>query len=332
VETSLNRNEFSCVKAGLQYFAIVFGAGFALGSIRIFWLAPQIGTRAAELLEMPVMIVVTMAAARFVVGRFNGVRTTRARLCTGMFALGLLLAAELGAGAWLRGTTLSDYFFNRDPVSGTAYFIALGLLAVMPLLVLRRRTETSLIDPFMPRADIRESHEIIVLAPAETVFQVAEDFDLLSVPIVRSIFRLRERVFRVQAKPRMHTGIVAETLSLGWGVLDYWPGRAIVMGAATQPWIGDVKFHAIPAEEFAAFAEPGYVKIVWTLEAQPLATSATRFRTQTRVVATDGISKARFLVYWVFAGPFIVLIRRIINRALRQEAERRVLHPANTAA
>lgn len=311
-----------------MYFAMVFGAGFALGPIRIFWLVPRTGTRTAELLETPVMIAVMIAAASFVVRRLSGPRTWQKRLSIGILALGLLMSAEIGVGVWLRGIRVSEYFYGRDPVAGAAYFIALGLMAVMPLLVCRRQKEApSLIEPFMPQADIRESHEIVVRAPANIVLDVAEHFDLLSIPIVRSIFRLRERVFRVQQKPRVHTGIVAETLSLGWGVLDYRPERAIVMGAAAQPWVGDVTFRALPAEEFAAFAEPGYVKIAWTLEAQPLTASTTRFRTQTRVVATDGKSKARFLLYWMFAGFFIVLIRRIINRALRCEAERRVSTP-----
>ena len=37
------------VKAGVLYFAIVFGAGFALGPIRILWAVPRYGTRVAEL-------------------------------------------------------------------------------------------------------------------------------------------------------------------------------------------------------------------------------------------------------------------------------------------
>ena len=45
------------------------------------------------------------------------------------------------------------------------------------------------------------------------------------------------------------------------------------MGAVTQPWLGDVKFHALPPEEFAAFNEPGYVKIVWMLRVNPLGAS-----------------------------------------------------------
>ena len=40
------------LKAGVLYFALVFGAGFVLGPFRILWLVPHFGTRTAELLEM----------------------------------------------------------------------------------------------------------------------------------------------------------------------------------------------------------------------------------------------------------------------------------------
>ena len=43
-------------KAALLYFLNVFGAGFLLGPIRIFLLVPKIGVRAAELIEMPIML------------------------------------------------------------------------------------------------------------------------------------------------------------------------------------------------------------------------------------------------------------------------------------
>ena len=39
------------MKTGTLYFALVFGAGFVLGPIRILWVVPRFSTRIAELIE-----------------------------------------------------------------------------------------------------------------------------------------------------------------------------------------------------------------------------------------------------------------------------------------
>ncbi len=95
------------------------------------------------------------------------------------------------------------------------------------------------------------------------------------------------------------------------------------MGAVTQPWKADVKFTPVAPDRFAAFAEPDLVKIVWTLETEPLGATLTRFRTETRAVATDGAAQRKFLRYWRWARFGIVLIRWLLVPALRREAERR---------
>ncbi len=126
------------LKAGLLYFALVFGAGFVLGPIRVLWLVPRLGERIAELLEPPVMLVVIVLSARWIVRRFALPPVAASRLAMGGLAIGLLLAAEFAVVLWLRGMTLAEYFATRDPVSGTAYYAALAAFAVMPMLVERK--------------------------------------------------------------------------------------------------------------------------------------------------------------------------------------------------
>lgn len=123
------------LKAGVTYFTLVFGAGFLLGPIRIWLVVPQVGERAAELLEIPLMLVVIFLAARWV-GRHFGVPTaTGVRLGIGFLALFLILLCEFTIVLQLRGLTLSQYFQTRDPISGTAYYLSLGVFALMPWLV-----------------------------------------------------------------------------------------------------------------------------------------------------------------------------------------------------
>ena len=130
-------------KAAALYFAIVFGAGFLLGIARVLWVAPRLGPRAAELLEVPLMLAVTIVAARWVVRRLALEPKPGTRLGMGLVALALVLACDFTVVLWLRDQSMRSYFFNLDPVSAAAYYGALAVFALVPLFappaVARRR-------------------------------------------------------------------------------------------------------------------------------------------------------------------------------------------------
>lgn len=125
------------IKASMTYFALVFGAGFVLGSIRVPFLVPRLGERVAELIEMPFMFVVIWVAARFVTGRFSLSANALARLAAGLLALGLLVTAEILLAVALQDRSFVEYVARRDPVSGSVYLAMLALYAVMPFLLTR---------------------------------------------------------------------------------------------------------------------------------------------------------------------------------------------------
>ena len=75
--------------SGLFYFALVFAAGFLFGAARELLVTPSLGPRAAELLEMPVMLAVIWFSARLVVSR-QPMSTGEALGC-GLLGLALLL-------------------------------------------------------------------------------------------------------------------------------------------------------------------------------------------------------------------------------------------------
>jgi hypothetical protein len=180
------------------------------------------------------------------------------------------------------------------------------------------------LDRFIPRPDVRERFETVIRAPASLVMEVASHFDLNSVPIVKAIFRLREILMRGGGHAaRRPQGILEETTGLGWGVLDEQPGRFVICGATCRPWMADVRFSAVAPAEFEAYAEPGEVKIAWTLEADALGPAATRFAQETRAVATDEYARTRFRRYWRWARFGIVSIRLLMLPAVRRAAEGR---------
>lgn len=180
-----------------------------------------------------------------------------------------------------------------------------------------------LLDSFMPTPDVREKHTTYVEAPADVTYAAGREFEIESSRIVRAIFKARELILRSAPveKPRVR-GFIEWMKAIGWGVLAEKPGRELVMGAVTKPWEANPVFRPVPPEEFAAFAEPDYVKIVWTVQAIPLRNGASLYRTETRAVATDAQARRKFRLYWSLLSPGIILIRRALLPAVKATAER----------
>ena len=133
-------------RAGVLYFALVFAVGFVLGTIRTLWVVPRLGSRTAELIEAPIMLGVSIFSARYLIRRLLFPATWLRRLASGAVALALMLVAEFGFVLWVRGLTIQQYLLTRDPISGTVYFMTLGVFAVIPVFIGSPRTRpTSLV-------------------------------------------------------------------------------------------------------------------------------------------------------------------------------------------
>jgi hypothetical protein len=179
-----------------------------------------------------------------------------------------------------------------------------------------------LLDRFIPSPEVAEHHHIEIDAPPDVVMTAAKEMRLLSSPIVRGLIKIRELALGGEPDPRPHPeALLAQAQSIGWVVLAEQANREIVLGAVTQPWNADPGFRPIPAGEFAAFREPGYVKIAWSLRTDPVDKRHTVFHTETRVSTTDPEARRKFRRYWSFVAPGVELIRLALLRPLKREAE-----------
>jgi hypothetical protein len=168
---------------------------------------------------------------------------------------------------------------------------------------------------------VREHYALNVRAPAALTFDTAGHFDFASIRLVRAIFWMRGKFMGSSGPPVANMGIFALTASLGWGTLAHVEGREHVAGAVTQPWLADVKFRAVEPERFAAFADPGFVKIAWTIEVEPMDPGRCRLSTETRAIATGADSRKKFLAYWRWASPGIFLIRYLALPQIKKDAQ-----------
>jgi len=182
----------------------------------------------------------------------------------------------------------------------------------------------SLLDRFIPNPEVVEEHQIGIRAPADIVMATAKDMELMKSPLIRMIIRARELAMGGQPDVRPHPSTLFEQMqSIGWVVLSERAGREVVLGSVTQPWLAAPVFRSVAPNHFRDFSEPGYVKIAWTLRADPIDATHSVFHTETRVCATDAEARARFRDYWSFVAPGVKLIRVAMLQPLRRAAERR---------
>ena len=178
-----------------------------------------------------------------------------------------------------------------------------------------------LLDVFIPTHDVVERHHVMVDAPAAVTLACARNLDLQQGCVSRAIFKARDVIMGADQVPAPAGGLIAVLLELGWGVLAEQPGHEIILGAVTRPWEASPVFRSVPASEFAAFGEPGYVKIVVTLRADPVTDRTSMFRTETRAAATDAQARRLFRRYWAMVSPGVALIRLAMLKPIKDAAE-----------
>ena len=123
----------------LLYFALVFGAGFVLGPIRVLLIEPLLGPVAATLCEAPIMIAVTLFAAWWTPRVTSLSGDASALIPVGLLALVLQQVSDLAVGVLLRGMSAIGVLSHFATPEGAIYAALLILFAAMPWLVHRSR-------------------------------------------------------------------------------------------------------------------------------------------------------------------------------------------------
>jgi hypothetical protein len=131
------------LKAGGLYFVLVFSVGWLFGPIRELWLTPLIGRSSAVLLEAPLMVIVMIAAARWVIRHGRVSAALRIRASMGVVALGMLMVAELSGARWVREQSISEHVASLATMPGGISLGMFLLFAAMPMLIHRSEVSTS---------------------------------------------------------------------------------------------------------------------------------------------------------------------------------------------
>ena len=115
------------------YFTIVFVAAFALGALRVMVIAPRLGTLAAVLIEVPIVLGVSWVVCVQVVRLFDVPNEWLPRLLMGVMAFLLLMIAEPAIAIFGFGGSLTQYFAGFRSTAGLIGLLGQIAFALIPL-------------------------------------------------------------------------------------------------------------------------------------------------------------------------------------------------------
>jgi hypothetical protein len=183
------------------------------------------------------------------------------------------------------------------------------------------------LDTFVPEYDFGEVHSVRLCAPPERALEKIKLVNLGEMPFVRLLFAVRSIPAYVGRKRGLPSEkavpLYEQMLNFGFVLLAEEPGRELVFGGIGQMFKASGGLTPVlrNADDFVAFGDPGYAKVAMNFSADRV-DGSTELRTETRVLATDAVSRRRFSRYWWLIRPGSALVRRSWLGAAKQRAER----------
>jgi hypothetical protein len=121
--------------AATVYFLALFALGFAMGTIRVMFLAPRFGQLAATIAEVPVMLTAAFFVCRWAVRRWQVQREAEILWAMVLWFLALLLVFETLLGATLFARTPAEQWASLVTSAGLLGFSAQIIAALLPVYV-----------------------------------------------------------------------------------------------------------------------------------------------------------------------------------------------------
>lgn len=125
-------------KAGLLYTTLVFVIGFILGTLRVLVVTPRIGSVAAVLLEIPLLLTASWIIAGALIKRYAITARWRSRVTMGLIAFAALMALEISLAAFGFGRSVPDQLAAMTRPDGAIGLFGQFLFACVPMLRMYR--------------------------------------------------------------------------------------------------------------------------------------------------------------------------------------------------
>jgi hypothetical protein len=186
-----------------------------------------------------------------------------------------------------------------------------------------------LIDRCLRSFDVTQVCETTIRALPSEVYEAMLGTNLRD-PLIDALFALRELPQRISRRLRRHgpapeaTRVTFGDIATGpvWVRLAEEPGVELVVGSIGRFWEKDYGWRPIAAEQFEAFQESGYAKVVLSLAVLPSMAGLTILRYEARTATTDTVAARRFRRYWRLIRPGVALVMRHALHRIKTQAER----------
>jgi hypothetical protein len=222
-----------------------------------------------------------------------------------------------------------------------AAFAVVGLAAALAAVVrdlrgaaVRRVAGPLLLDEVLPEFEFSSVFSILVRAEPAATYRAALELPAQDLgAVARMLFAARGLPGRILGTPGEQplTGPrpLLETMGdLGFRILRTEADREVVFGDIGRFWsLRDVAGPPVAStEEFIAFADPGFAKVVANIAVRPAPEPGRSIlQTETRVHVPDPGVRRRFGAYWLVIEAGSGLIRRRWLAAIARRAERGIL-------
>jgi hypothetical protein len=184
-----------------------------------------------------------------------------------------------------------------------------------------------LLDDLADRYDASIAAHSIVDAPRATTFAAAVALDLMQVrtPLLAASFFVRglpaKLAGRAAPPPPGPLTLEGDLGMPGWMKLGERPGHEIAFGAIGVFWQPVIRWNLdVAPAAFAAFAEPGWGKIVCGYSVADYGRRSL-LTYECRTTVTDDESRARFRRYWWLVRPFVQHVMHATVRTIACNAE-----------
>jgi hypothetical protein len=181
-----------------------------------------------------------------------------------------------------------------------------------------------MLDELIPTPRLIELDRIDLAAPPERVWALVRHGNLARSPLIHSLFALRALPGHLAGHREQHSLRIDDLRSSlerpGFQLLLEHAPHFFAVGAIGKVWRGDIPFtHVRGVEEYAAFSEPDFIKVAWSIRLAPLGNQDTRLELEVRVDATDDGAWSKFERYFRLVGPGSHFIRRTLLSGLAKE-------------